>query len=116
LKDLIEKAWEERSLLENKETQIAIKTTIDELDRGIKRVAEPDGIGGWKINEWIKKAIILYFPIQKMQVVEVGPFEFHDKIKLKSGFDKLGVRVVPHALARYGSYLSKGVVMMPSYV
>ena len=116
LKNLIEKAWEERSLLEDKEIQIAIKTIVDELDRGIKRVAEPDGNGGWKVNEWIKKAVILYFPIQKMQVVEIGPFEFHDKIKLKRGFDKLGVRVVPHALARYGAYLSKGVIMMPSYV
>ena len=116
LEELIEKAWEDRSLLEDKPTRIAIKTIIDELDRGIRRVAEPDGKGGWTVNEWIKKAVILYFPIQQMQLVEIGPFEFHDKIKLKKGFDKLGVRVVPHAIARYGAYLSKGVIMMPSYV
>ncbi|MFA0963698.1 2,3,4,5-tetrahydropyridine-2,6-dicarboxylate N-succinyltransferase [Roseivirga sp. BDSF3-8] len=115
LKDLIERAWENREYLKEKETLIAIKTIIDELDKGTKRIAEPSG-DGWIVNEWIKKAVILYFPIQKMQVIETGPFEFHDKIKLKSGFDKLGVRVVPHAIARYGSFLSKGVIMMPSYV
>lgn len=116
LKELIEKAWEDRGLLEKKEIQIAIKTIIDELDRGIRRVAEPSGNGDWVVNEWIKKAVILYFPIQKMHTIEVGPFEFHDKIKLKTGYEKLGVRVVPHAIARYGAYLSKGVIMMPSYV
>lgn len=115
LKEIIEKAWDDRSLLKDKDTAIAIKTIIDELDRGIHRVAEPVE-GGWKVNEWLKKAVILYFPIQKMQVVEVGPFEFYDKIKLKRGYEKLGVRVVPQAVARYGSYLSKGVIMMPSYV
>lgn len=115
LKDLIERAWENRELLKEKETLIAIKTIIDELDKGKMRIAEPSG-DGWKVNEWVKKAVILYFPIQKMQVIETGPFEFHDKIKLKSGYDKLGVRVVPHAVARYGAYLSKGVIMMPSYV
>lgn len=116
LKELIENAWDDRALLEKKEIQIAIKTIIDELDRGIRRVAEPDGNGDWVVNEWIKKAVILYFPIQKMQTIEVGPFEFHDKIKLKTGYEKLGVRVVPHAIARYGAFLSKGVIMMPSYV
>lgn len=116
LRELIEQAWENRELLNVKETKIAIKTIIDELDQGIRRVAEPGEDGQWKVNEWVKKAVILYFPIQKMRVVDVGPFEFHDKIKLKSGFDKLGVRVVPHAIARYGAYLSPGVIMMPSYV
>lgn len=116
LQELIENAWNDRSLLEEKETQIAVKTIIEELDKGLRRVAEPDGAGGWTVNEWIKKAVILYFPIQKMQTIEVGPFEFHDKIKLKTGYEKLGVRVVPHAIARYGAYLSKGVIMMPSYV
>lgn len=116
IRELVESAWNDRTLLESKDTQIAIKTIIEELDKGEKRVAEPDGKGGWIVNEWIKKAVILYFPIQKMQTIEVGPFEFHDKIKLKSGYEKLGVRVVPHAIARYGAYLSKGVIMMPSYV
>ncbi len=115
LREIIEKAWEDRSLLHDKEVVIAIKTVIDELDRGEVRVAEP-AENGWKVNEWIKKAVILYFPIKKMRVIEVGPFEFHDKIKLKSNYEKLGVRVVPHAIARYGSFVNKGVVMMPSYV
>src|SRR5690606_30533014 len=106
---------ENRELLREKEVKIAIKTIIDELDRGIRRVAEPLE-GKWIVNEWIKKAVILYFPIQKMKTIEIGPFEFHDKIKLKTGYEKLGVRVVPHAIARYGAYLSQGVVMMPSYV
>ncbi len=115
LKEIIENAWDNRELLKDKDTTIAIKTIIEELDKGNLRVAEPVG-DQWQVNEWIKKAVILYFPLQKMQLVEVGPFEFHDKIKLKKGYDKLGVRVVPHAVARYGAYLSKGVVMMPSYV
>lgn len=115
LKEIIEKAWDNRSLLENKDVQIAIKTIIDELDMGTIRVAEPDG-DKWKVNDWVKKAVILYFPIQKMQAIEVGPFEFHDKMRLKSGYAKKGIRVVPHAIARYGAYISKGVVMMPSYV
>ncbi len=115
LKELIEKAWDDRSLLKDKEVQIAIKTTIDELDKGVRRVAEPDTLG-WKVNEWIKKAVILYFPLRKMKTIELGPFEFHDKIGLKSNYAKLGVRVVPHAIARYGSFLSNGVIMMPSYV
>ncbi len=115
LKEIIENAWENRSLLQDKDVKIAIKTIIDELDRGTKRVAEVKN-GEWEVHEWIKKAVILYFPIQRMQVIEVGPFEFHDKMKLKTGYEKLGVRVVPHALARYGAYISAGVVMMPSYV
>lgn len=115
LQEIIENAWQDRSLLKDKDVKIAIKTIIDELDRGNKRVAERrDGV--WTVHEWIKKAVILYFPIQKMQLIEVGPFEFHDKMKLKTGYDKMGVRVVPHAVARYGAYISRGVVMMPSYV
>lgn len=116
LRELIEQAWDNRALLSDKQTKIAIKTIIDELDQGVRRVAEPSKDGQWKVNEWIKKAVILYFPIQKMRVVDVGPFEFHDKIKLKTGYDKLGVRVVPHAIARYGSYISGGVIMMPSFI
>ena len=115
LKEIIERAWEHRSHLAEKDTEIAIKTIIDELDMGRIRVAEPSG-DGWKVNEWVKKAVILYFPIQKMQAIEVGPFEFHDKIRLKTGYAKKGIRVVPHAVARYGAYISPGVVMMPSYV
>ena len=83
---LIESAWEDRSLLENKETQDAIRHVIDELDKGLIRVAEPIGDNEWKVNEWIKKAVILYFPIQKMETIEVGPFEFHDKIGLKKDY------------------------------
>lgn len=115
LKEIIEKAWDNRELLEDKETKIAIKTIIDDLDQGTVRVAEPLD-EGWQVNEWVKKAVILYFPIQKMQLIEVGPFEFHDKMKLKTGYSKKGIRVVPHAVARYGAYISKGVVMMPSYI
>jgi 2,3,4,5-tetrahydropyridine-2-carboxylate N-succinyltransferase len=115
LKEIIEKAWENRELLNNKDTKIAIKTIIDDLDQGDVRVAEPTG-EGWQVNEWVKKAVILYFPIQNMQAIEIGPFEFHDKMKLKTGYAKKGIRVVPHAVARYGAYISKGVVMMPSYV
>jgi 2,3,4,5-tetrahydropyridine-2-carboxylate N-succinyltransferase len=88
---------------------------VEQLDKGKLRVAEPDG-DIWKVNEWVKKAVILYFPIQQMETIEVGPFEFHDKIALKKNYKELGVRVVPHAIARHGAYLSKGVIMMPSYV
>src|SRR5688572_12742723 len=115
LKQLIEKAWEDRSLIQQAEVQSAIRSVVDQLDKGQIRVAEPVD-GGWQVNEWIKKAVILYFPIQQMETIEVGPFEFHDKIALKRNYKSLGVRVVPHAIARHGSYLSKGVIMMPSYV
>lgn len=115
LKNLIEGAWEDRTLVKNKDVSVAIKTVIEDLDNGKRRIAEPDG-DYWKVNEWLKKAVILYFPLMKMQLIEVGPFQFHDKIKLKSGYDQLGVRVVPHAIARYGAYISSGTVLMPSYV
>jgi len=115
LKNQIEKAWEDRSLLNNADTVEAIKTVVEQLDKGELRVAEPQG-DEWIVNEWVKKAVILYFPTQKMETIEVGPFEFHDKIALKKNYKELGVRVVPHAVARYGSYLQSGVVMMPSYV
>ncbi|WP_226389215.1 2,3,4,5-tetrahydropyridine-2,6-dicarboxylate N-succinyltransferase [Penaeicola halotolerans] len=116
LKQLIEKAWDNRELLKEKETEIAIKTIIDDLDKGTIRVAEPTADGQWQVNEWVKKAVILYFPIQKMRTIEIGPFEFHDKMMLKKGYEKMGVRVVPHAVARYGAFLNQGVIMMPSYV
>lgn len=111
----IESAWEDRNLLKLPETQSVIRQVIEELDKGRLRVAEPEG-DGWKVNEWIKKAVILYFPIQGMETLHAGPMEFHDKMKLKTNYEALGVRVVPHGVARYGSYLSKGVILMPSYV
>lgn len=113
---IIENAWENRALLEEKEVQLAIKSVIADLDTGMLRVAEPMPDGSWKVNDWIKKAVILYFPIQKMKTIEVGPFEFHDKMALKTNYAKQGIRVVPHAVARYGAFLARGVVMMPSYV
>lgn len=116
LKTIIETAWENRELLKEETTQKAIRAVISDLDLGLLRVAEPTEDGNWKVNDWIKKAVILYFPIQKMETIEVGPFEFHDKMALKTNYAKQGVRVVPHAVARYGAYLASGVVMMPSYV
>lgn len=115
LKNTIEEAWENRKLLENTGTIEAIKLVIEELDKGRLRVAEPSG-EDWKVNTWIKKAVILYFPISEMVTTEFGMFEFHDKIPLKTQYAEQGVRVVPHAIARYGSYLARGVVMMPSYI
>ncbi|MDR1458590.1 MAG: 2,3,4,5-tetrahydropyridine-2,6-dicarboxylate N-succinyltransferase [Bacteroidales bacterium] len=108
-------AWENRSLLNDKQIQQSICTVIDFLDKGKIRIAEKKG-DEWIINEWIKKAVILYFPLQKMETHEIGMFEFHDKIKLKNNYAAMGVRVVPHAIARYGSFLSQGVILMPSYV
>ena len=115
LKSIIEKAWDDRSLLKTEETTNTVFQIIELLDKGIIRVAEPIG-SEWKVNEWIKKAVILYFPLRQMEVMEAGPMEFHDKIPLKHNYKELGVRVVPHAVARYGAYLSPGVIMMPSYV
>ena len=115
LKQQIETIWDNRSLLDESSSRDAIRSVVEMLDKGTLRVAEP-AQDGWKVNEWVKKAVILYFPIQQMETIEVGPFEFHDKIKLKKNYKELGVRVVPHAIARYGAYLSKGVIMMPSYV
>lgn len=115
MQETINKAWDDRSLLQSTPVQDLIRNAIEEIDKGRLRVAEPDG-DGWKVNEWVKKAVVLYFPIQSMETVEVGPFEFHDKMELKTGYAELGVRVVPHAIARYGAYLAKGVIMMPSYV
>ncbi|MEM6721154.1 MAG: 2,3,4,5-tetrahydropyridine-2,6-dicarboxylate N-succinyltransferase [Bacteroidota bacterium] len=115
LKETIEKAWDNRDLLKNEDTQAAIRNVIDLLDVGELRVAEPT-TEGWQVNEWVKKAVVLYFPIQKMETLEAGIFEFHDKIPLKRGYKEKGIRVVPHAIARHGAYVSKGVIMMPSYV
>lgn len=115
LKSIIEKAWNDRSLLKIEETKNTVFQIVELLDKGMLRVAEPIG-SEWKVNEWIKKAVIMYFPLRQMEVMEAGPLEFHDKIPLKHNYKELGVRVVPHAVARYGAFLSPGVIMMPSYV
>ncbi len=115
LQDIIEKAWDDRSLLSRDDVRDAIIKAVGGLDEGELRVAEKID-GQWVVNDWVKKAVILYFPLQKMETIEAGPFEFHDKIPLKRGYERMGVRVVPHAIARHGAYLEKGVVMMPSYV
>lgn len=119
MKDLqhtIEQAWNDRSLLEQAATQEAVREVVDHLDKGRLRVAEPGDDGQWIVHDWVKKGVVLYFPIQKMETIEVGPFEFHDKIPMKKDYASQGVRVVPHAIARHGSFLEKGVIMMPSYV
>jgi len=116
MRAIIEAAWENRELLKEQETISAIEAVIEELDKGILRVAEPLNNGEWQVNEWVKKAVVMYFPIRKMETIEVGPFEFHDKMALKKNYKELGVRVVPHAVARYGAYISSGVIMMPSYI
>jgi len=113
---IIENVWNNRELLKESSVQDTIKEVIERLDKGKLRVAEPLADGSWKVNDWIKKAVIMYFPIQKMETIECGPLEFHDKMKLKKNYAALGVRVVPHAVARYGAYLASGVIMMPSYV
>lgn len=115
LRSVIESAWEDRSLLEQPQTVKAVEAVLEALDKGNLRVAEPTA-DGWQVNEWVKKAVVLYFPLAKMETIEVPPFEFHDKIPLKTGYAELGVRVVPHAVARHGAYLAPGVIMMPSYV
>ena len=115
LQKTIESAWNDRSLLSEQQTIYAIRNVIDLIDEGKLRVAEPIE-GGWQVNEWVKKAVVLYFPIQKMESFEVGIFEYHDKIPLKRNYKEKGIRVVPHAVARHGAYISKGVIMMPSYV
>jgi 2,3,4,5-tetrahydropyridine-2,6-dicarboxylate N-succinyltransferase len=115
LKEIIEQAWIDRSLLKEPETKAAIKNVITLLDAGELRVARPDG-DQWLVEDWVKKAVILYFPIMKMKTMEAGPMEFYDKIPLKKDFAGLGVRVVPHGIARHGSFLAKGVILMPSYV
>ncbi len=115
IRSIIEQAWADRELLKDTTTQDAVREVVAMLDKGTLRVAEPVD-GQWQVNEWVKKAVILYFPIQQMQTIEVGPFEFYDKIALKKDYASLGVRVVPHAIARYGAFLQRGVVMMPSYV
>lgn len=115
LQNTILQAWENRELLQDHNVQKSIREVIELVDKGQLRCAEPT-TDGWKVNDWVKKAVILYFPIQKMQTIEVGPFEFYDKMALKKEYEAQGVRVVPHAIARYGAFLAKGVILMPSYV
>ena len=115
LRQTIENAWNDRELLKEKATQDAIRKIVDLLDAGELRCAEPTETG-WQINEWVKKGVVLYFPIQKMETLEVGIFEYHDKIPLKRGYKEKGIRVVPHAVARHGAYISSGTILMPSYV
>lgn len=115
LQQAIELAWENRALLKTAETQAAIREVITHLDNGELRCAQPTATG-WQVNEWVKKAVVLYFPIQKMETLEAGIFEYHDKMPLKRNYAKKEIRVVPNAVARHGAYISKGVILMPSYV
>lgn len=116
MQTIIEAAWQNRELLKEAATQKTINEVIELLDKGKLRVAEPLADGSWKVNDWVKKAVILYFPTRKMETIEIGPYEYHDKMALKKDYAKLGVRVVPPAVARYGSFLAPGVIMMPGYV
>ena len=116
MRSIIEAAWDNRELLKESKTVEAINSVIESIDKGELRVAEPLENGEWQVNEWVKKAVVMYFPIRKMETIEVGPFEFHDKMALKTNYKELGVRVVPHAVARYGAFVAPGVIMMPSYI
>ena len=115
LQHIIESAWNDRDLLKSDQTQNTIREVIKLIDSGELRVAEPTP-NGWQVNEWVKKAVVLYFPIQKMETLEAGPLEFHDKMPLKKNYADKGIRVVPHAVARHGTFISSGVILMPSYV
>jgi 2,3,4,5-tetrahydropyridine-2,6-dicarboxylate N-succinyltransferase len=116
LRQLIEAAWDNRSLLSDVTYSNAVFEVVDLLDKGELRVAEPLADGSWQVNDWVKKGVVMYFPLRQMETIEVGMLEFHDKIPLKRNYAAMGVRVVPHAIARYGSFLERGVIMMPSYV
>ena len=118
LKSIVERAWNDRTFLDDDEIRAAIRATVDAVDKGELRCAEPVDAerSEWQVNEWVKKAIILYFPIRKMRTIRAGELEWYDKIDLKHDYDRLGVRVVPHGMARYGAYIASGVVLMPSYV
>jgi len=115
IREIIEAAWENRELLKEQKTIDTIRKVVDLLDKGELRVAQPLA-DGWQVNEWVKKAVVLYFPIQKMETLEAGIFEYHDKIPLKRNFEARGIRVVPNAVARHGAYISSGTILMPSYV
>lgn len=118
LKTIIEQAWENRDLLTQEPVREAIRTVVEMLDKGRLRTAEPTDLekSEWRVNEWVKKAVLMYFPIQSMRTMHAGELEFHDKMELKHDYSAQGVRVVPQAVARYGAYLAPGVIMMPSYV
>ena len=116
LRPLVEAAWADRSLLKKAETRAAVASVMEALDRGTLRVAQPSEDGSWTVNEWVKQAVLLNFPIQTMETIEVGPFEFHDKMPLKRGYAEAGVRVVPHAVVRYGAFVARDCILMPSYV
>ena len=116
MRAIIEAAWENRERLREPETINALESIIADLDQGKRRVAEPDSDGNWLVNEWIKKAVVLYFPIKQMKIIEIGPYVFHDKMPLKTNYKDLNIRVVPGASARYGSFIAEGVILMPSYV
>ncbi|MCK7556202.1 hypothetical protein MKQ70_14730 [Chitinophaga sedimenti] len=108
-------AWNDRALLQQTQYSDAVRSVIESVDKGKLRVAEPTE-NGWQVNEWVKQAILMYFSIQPMETMSLPPFEFHDKMKLKTDYAALGVRVVPHAVARYGAFIAKGAILMPSYV
>lgn len=116
LKNIIEKAWDDKKMLSEQQVVNAIESVIEKLDKGELRIAEKNQENQWIVNDWLKKAVIMYFPIRKMETFEAGPMEFHDKIPLKKNYAAQGVRVVPHGIARYGSFLEQGVIMMPSFV
>ena len=118
LRQIIEEAWNDRALLAESRVREAVRAVIEELDKGRLRTAEPidPSRSQWQVNEWVKKAILLYFPMQEMRTMRAGELEWHDKMDLKHGYEELGVRVVPHAVARYGAYISPGAILMPSYV
>jgi 2,3,4,5-tetrahydropyridine-2-carboxylate N-succinyltransferase len=115
LQQLILEAWSNRELLKDSKYSDAVRAVIEEVDKGRLRTASP-GESGWQVNEWVKQAILMYFGIQQMQTWELAPFEFYDKMLLKKDYASLGVRAVPHAVARYGAYIARNVVLMPSYV
>ena len=118
MRQIIEEAWNDRALLAESRVREAVRAVIEELDKGRLRTAEPidPSRSQWQVNEWVKKAILLYFPMQEMRTMRAGELEWHDKMDLKHGYEELGVRVVPHAVARYGAYISPGAILMPSYV
>ena len=118
LKAIVEQAWENRAMLGEEEVRAAIRAVVEAVDKGELRCAEPINLENseWQVNEWVKKAIIMYFPIQTMRTMRAGELEWYDKIDLKHDYENLGVRVVPHAMARYGAYIAPGAVLMPSYV
>ena len=118
LRTTVERAWDDRSLLQDDTTKAAIREVVELIDKGLLRTAEPVDLAcsQWRVNEWVKKAVILYFPIQKMRILRAGELEWYDKMDIKRDYDRLGVRAVPHAVARYGACIAPGAILMPSYV